>query len=1015
MKLLLLGPLELRVAGAGTDLGQPRRQAVLAALAADAGRPVTLETLVGRLWDGDPPDAARSVVYSHISRLRRLLDEAAAKEGGGAAARPSIRLGKVSGGYLLEADEDAVDLARFRSLVARGREPLYSDTERAGHLEEALRLWRGAPLPGLSGAWAERMRTAWSQERIEAALAWAQTCLRQGSPERVPELLRPLLADHPLSEPLAVLLMRSLAAVGSTTDALHVYTGIRRQLADELDLPPGPELRSAYEEVSSTTAVRERRAPQPPAPPVPAQLPMDIRPFTGRDAQLGDLTRALVPGAGPDGATAAVVSAVSGTAGVGKTALAVHWAHRSRGAFPDGQLYVDLRGYDPQKPVSAAQALTGFLTALGVPRQEIPLRLEDRAARYRTALDGRRLLVLLDNAASAAQVRHLLPGSPDCRTLITSRDSLGALVSVNGAHRVLLDALSRTDSLALLRALIGERIDAERSVALDLADQCARLPLALRVAAELVLSRPAEPLSRLVAELHDHQRRLDLLDSGDDPRAAVRAVFSWSYARLAELPARLFRLLGLHPGPDTDAHAAAALAGESVAAVRRALDLLARAHLLNRTAAGRYGMHDLLRVYAAELAARHDPAVEREAALTRLLDHCLAASAAAMDVLYPAERHLRPAVERPGTGLPPLRTAEEARAWLAAAQPTLVALCSRTEEPGPSGHTVRIATTLHRHYERSGHYTDALTVHTYALRAARSVGDARGEADVLVCLGAVHRRLGDYDSAQQLHDTALVLCRRIGYAAGEARHLTNVGVLHELRGRYREAAEQHERAVVLFRSVGDAHGEADVLNNLGIVLELLEDFEASVERYERALELYRAVHHPLGEASALGNLGILVARLGDHAAAARHFERALTLFRRLANAAGTGHALSNLGNALSGLGRHEEAAGHQREALDLFRRIGERYGETGALNGLGEALHGLGRAAEALEAHAEALEVAREIDEQEEQARAHVGAAVVLRDAAPQEADARLREALDLYTTLGSPRAEEVRELLDDR
>lgn len=1014
MKLLLLGPLELRVAGSGVDLGQPRRRAVLAALAADAGRPVPVETMVGRLWDGDPPDGARSVVYSHISRLRRLLDEAA--EGGREADRAPIRLGKVSGGYVLEADEGAVDLVRFRTLVARGREPLCPDAERVDLLDEALRLWRGAPLPGLPGAWAERMRTEWGQERVEAALVWARACLRHGSPERVPELLRAALADHPLSEQLAVVLMRSLAAVGSAADATLVYSEIHKRLADELDLPPGPELRSAYEELASRDPGRRPTVIRQPAGPVPAQLPMDIRPFTGRAEQLAELTRALTPGSRSDGATAAVVSALSGTAGVGKTALAVHWAHRSREAFPDGQLYVDLRGYDPHEPLSAGQALSGFLTALGVPRQEIPLRLEDRAARYRTALDGRRLLVVLDNAASAAQVRHLLPGSPDCRALITSRDSLGALVSVSGAHRVVLDALSLDESLALLRALTGERAETEHSVAVELAEQCARLPLALRVAAELVLSRPAEPLARLVAELHDHQRRLDLLDSGDDPRAAVRAVFSWSYARLAELPARLFRLLGLHPGTDTDVYGAAAMAGESVDAVRRALEVLAGAHLVNRTAAGRYGMHDLLRAYAAELAARHDPAAERTAGLTRLLDHSLAAAATAMDVLYPAERHLRPAVDRPGTGLPPLRTTEEARAWLGAAQPTLVALCSRTEEPGPSGYTVRIATTLHRHYERSGHHTDALTVHTYALRTARSVGDARGEADVLVCLGAVHRRLGDYDSAQRLHDTALALCRRIGYAAGEARHLTNVGVLHELRGRYREAAEQHERAVALFRSVGDGHGEADVLNNLGIVLELLEDFEASVQRYERALELYRSVGHPVGEAGALGNLGILVARLGDHTAAARYFERALALFRRLANASGTGHALTNLGNALSGQGRHEEAVGHQREALELFRRIGERYGEAGALNGLGEALHGLGREAEALDAHAAALEVAGGIEEQEEQARAHVGTAAVLRaEGKPEPAERHLREALELYTRLGSPRAREVRQTLGEQ
>ena len=1016
MKLLLLGPMHLRVAHSERDPGQPRRRVILAALAADAGRPVAVETLIDRLWDGEPPSGARSVVYSHVSRLRRLLDDAAAEESVTGARRPSIHIEKVSGGYRLNADDDAVDLIQFRRLVAQGRKPAYSDTERAEFLEQALRLWQGPALAGLPGAWAERIRAAWGQERIEAACAWAQGSLRQGGSESVPELLRPLLTEHPLSEPLAVLLMRALAATGSSTDALHVYTRIREQLADELGLAPGPELRSVYEELTADTPTRPRPAAPPAAAPVPAQLPMDIRPFTGRDDQLSALTRVLLDEGGAAGDTEATVSAVLGTAGVGKTALAVHWAHRSRPAFPDGQLYVDLRGYDPHQPVSAAQALTGFLTALGVPRPEIPLRLEDRAARYRTALDGRRLLVILDNAASTAQVRHLLPGNPRCRVLITSRDSLSGLVAVHGAHPVVLDALSRSDALKLLRALIGERLEAERPAATDLAEQCARLPLALRVAAQLVLSRPTETLARLVAELADHQRRLDLLDLGDDPRAAVRAVFSWSYARLADLPARLFRLLGLHPGPDIDAHSAAALADEPVDTVRQALDVLARAHLLNRTPAGRYAMHDLLRAYAADLTARHDTPAEHRVALTRLLDHCLATSAAAMDLLYPAERHLRPAIEHPGTGLPPLRTAEEARAWLTATQPTLVALCSRTEEPGPTEHTVRIATTLHRHYERSGHYTDALTIHTHALRAARSAGDTRGEVDVLACLGAVHRRLGDYDSARQLHDTALALCRTTDHPAGEARHLTNLGVLLELRGRYREAAEHHEQAVALFRSAGDAHGEADVLNNLGIVLELLEDFTASAERYEQALELYRAAHHPFGEASALGNLGILTARQGNHTAAAGYFERALTLFRRLTNPAGTGHALSNLGNALSALGRHQEAAEHQREALRTFRDIGERYGETGALNGLGEALNGLGQGTEALEAHAQALDVALEIEEQEEQARAHLGTAAVLRDTdRPEKVADHLSKALDLYTALNSPRAQDIRKMLDVR
>ncbi|AVV48047.1 AfsR family transcriptional regulator [Streptomyces sp. P3] len=1024
------------MAGSVVDVGQPRRRAVLAALAADAGRPVSVHTLVDRVWDTAAPDGARSVLYSHISRLRRLLDSAQSTAGGVDAEPPlaPLRIRRTSGGYVLEADEHTVDLLRFRSLVAQGREPHLSDTHRAHVLGEAMRLWRGVPMAGLPGAWAERTRAAWTQERVEAALAWARTLLRQGKPEEVPAVLQPLLAEHPLCEPLAVAVVRSLAAAGRAAEAVHAYTVIHRQLRTELGVDPGPELQAAYEETlrdagrvessgsGSAPAAVSTPHPAPGAAlvPIPAQLPMGISHFCGREEQLAELTRCLIgkdgpagPAAGESGA-AVVVSAVSGTAGVGKTALVVRWAHRFRQAFPDGQLYVDLRGYDPDEPLSAAQALAGFLTALGVPGQDIPPRLDDRAARYRTAVDGRRLLILLDNAASAAQVRPLLPGSPTCKVVVTSRDSLSSLVSVHGAHRVILDVLSPDEAHTLLRALLGSRVDADRAAATALAELCGSLPLALRVAAELVLSRPREPLADLVEELRDHRRRLDVLDSGDgDPRAAVRAVFSWSYDRLPEPDARLFRLLGLHPGPDVDAYSAAALAGETVERTRRSLDVLSRAHLVHRSGPGCHGMHDLLRAYAADLTSRHDGTAERDAALTRLLDHCLAASAAAMDVLYPAERHLRPVVEAPAGALPPLRTADECRAWLRAAQPTLVALCSRTEEPGPSRHTVRLATTLHRHYERSGHLADAMTVHTHALRAARAVGDVVGEVDVLVCVGAVHRRLGDHESAHRHHADALDLCRRVGYRAGEARHLTNVGVLHELQGRYRDAADHHEQSVELFRAVGDVHGEADALNNLGIVQELLEDYQASIERYQQALVLYRRTGHAFGEASALGNLGIVLARLGDHAAAAGRFERALALFRRLGHTGGEAHALSNLGDALCRQGEHEEAAEHQRQALVLFRRTGEPYGEAGALNGLGEALHGAGRHTEALDAHASALEVARGIGEQEEQARAHIGAALV-RQGRGERARAvdHLRQALSLYTALGSPRAEETRKML---
>ncbi|WP_128376396.1 AfsR/SARP family transcriptional regulator [Streptomyces cavernae] len=1027
MRLHLLGPLELWAGDRRFDLGQPRQRAVLASLAVDAGRLVTVDNLVDRVWDDTPPDGARSALYAHISRLRRTLQEAADADAGQTAPPPvpdrsPLSIRRASGGYILEADERDIDVTMFRALVSQAREEHLEDAHRGRLLTEALDLWRGVPLSGLTGAWAERVRTVWTQECIEATAAWARIQLRLGRAEEVVARVRPVLAEHSLAEPLAVVMIRALAASDRIAEALGTYADVRQRLADALGVDPGDELHAAHQEL--LRAQSEARpgegtaataaAPPPARGPVPEQLPASIRAFTGRDEQLAELTRHLTAGDTEAGdADTVVISAVSGTAGVGKTALAVHWAHRMRHAFPDGRLYVNLRGYDPEKPVSAATALSGFLAALGVPGPEIPARIDDRAARYRTAVSGRRMLIVLDNASSAEQIRPLLPGTPTCKVVVTSRDSLAPLVSLHGAHRLLLDVLSPDDALALLRTLVGDRVDAERADAVTLAEQCGRLPLALRVAAELVLFRPQVPLAELVTELRDFRRRLDLLDSDGDPRAAVRAVFSWSYERLPDPAARLFRLLGLHPGPDFGAHAAAALSGEPVDRVRRALNILIRAHLVQQTRPGRYTMHDLLRAYAADQSETHDGPGDRAEALSRLLDHCLAAAAAAMDVLYPAERHLRPPVPAFDTVLPPLRTAAESQEWLRAEQPTLVALCARTEYSGSAENTVRLAMTLHRHYERSGRYADALAVHGHALRAARQAGDARGEADVLVCIGAVHRRLSDYETSRENHEASLAICRRTGYQVGEARNLTNLGVLHELQGQYPQAAECHTQAVVLFRSAGDRQGEADVLNNLGIVHELLEDFDASMNDYRQALALYRELGHTTGEAGALGNLGITLSRLGEHAAAAGHFERALDAFRRLGHPSGEAHALTNLGDALCGMGRHEEAAERQRQALALFRQTKERYGEAGARNGIGEALHGMGRHTEALEAHASALSVALEINEQEEQARAQIGTARVQETLGdPGRARTHWQQALDLYTALGSPRAEDVRKQL---
>jgi tetratricopeptide (TPR) repeat protein/transcriptional regulator with XRE-family HTH domain len=756
--------------------------------------------------------------------------------------------------------------------------------------------------------------------------------------------------------------------------------------------------------------------PQPaPAPaPAPAQLPPDVASFTGRGAELARLDALLLGTGSPatPGRTRparrprpapVVVAAVSGTAGVGKTALAVHWAHQARGRFPDGQLYVNLRGYDPDQPMAAGDALAGFLGALGLAGRDIPHDVDDRAARYRTVTAGRRMLVVLDNAATVEQVRPLLPGTGPCAVLVTSRDSLAGLVALHGAHRLDLDLLPAADAHALLRRLVGPRVDAEPDAAAALAAQCVRLPLALRVAAELAACRPAALLSGLAGELADQRRRLDLLDAGGDRRAAVAAVFSWSLRHLPPAAARTFRLLGLHPGAETDAHAVAALTETGLEHSRRMLDGLARAHLVHPTTGGRYGMHDLLRAYAASLATAQDSDEQRRAALGRLFDYYLAAAAAAMSRLHPAEAHLRPRIPPATTPMPVLADPDEALAWLDVERPGLVAAAAHTAAHGWPTHTIRLAVILYRYLD-GGHYTDALATHAHARNAAQRVGDQAGEALALLGLGMVHHRLGRYGPAADHLRQALALFQRAGDGTGQARALSSLGAVESRLGRYEPAAAHHRQALALFQRAGDRAGEARALNNLGLVETRLGRYEPAATHHRRALALFRQAGHRTGEAVALNSLGTAEAGLVRYRPAAAHHRQALTLFRQLGDRSGEASALANLGIVYCRRGRPERAAEQFSLALTLFRGSGERDGAAIALNGLGDAARAAGRPADALTHHTEALAIATETGARDQQASAHAGlghAHHALGD--PTGARPHHERAAALYTDLGVP------------
>jgi tetratricopeptide (TPR) repeat protein len=664
----------------------------------------------------------------------------------------------------------------------------------------------------------------------------------------------------------------------------------------------------------------------------------------------------------------------------------VRWARRAAAAFPDGQLYVNLRGYDPGAPVSPGDALAGFLRALGLAGEDIPAGEDERAAAYRSLLDGRRMLVVLDNAASVEQLRPLLPGSPACLVVVTSRDSLAGLVARHGARRLALDTLPAADAIGLLRALIGDRVDAEPDVAAELASQCARLPLALRVAAELAAASPDSRLAELAVELAGEQRRLDLLDAGGDERTAVRGVFSWSYRHLPAGPARAFRLAGLHPGPDLDAYAIAALAagtgatggpgGGPVTATQAkdAVALLARAHLVHPLGAGRYGMHDLLRAYARELAAAEDGADGQQAALTSLFDYYLGVAASAMDVLVPAERHYRPRLEPVATPAPDLATVAQARGWLDAERPTLVAVALHTAAQGWPGHTTRLAATLYRYLETGGHYADAVTVHGRSNHAARLLGDRAAEAMALTNLGIISWRQGRYQQAADYHQQSLATSVAIGDRRGEANALANLGTVYERRGRYRQAAHCHQQALAVFQSIGERTGEARSLGNLGSVAGREGRYEQAVDWYQRALAVFLETGDPTGEAS----------------------------------------ALPDLGHAYQRMGRYEEAVGCYQRALALFRETGDRAGEVEARNGVAEILLATGRPDEAQVAYSAALALAGRLGEAYEQARAHNGLAAALHAAGDAGLARHHRScALELYSALGAPEADAIRAELD--
>jgi tetratricopeptide (TPR) repeat protein/transcriptional regulator with XRE-family HTH domain len=741
---------------------------------------------------------------------------------------------------------------------------------------------------------------------------------------------------------------------------------------------------------------------------LPRQLPTTVSQFAGRRAELAALTRMLDQGG--EAAGAVVISAIRGMAGIGKTALAVRWAHMVADRFRDGQLYVNLRGYDPDQPVAAADALAGLLRSLGVPGQEIPDGAEDRARLYRSRLAGRRVLVLLDNARDGEHVRLLLPGDPGCVAVVTSRDALAGLVAADGARRLDLDVLPLADAVALLRSLIGPRADQEPEAMAALAGLCARLPLALRIAAEQAAGCPKVPLAGLVAELK--ASRLDCLDAGED-RADVRAVFSWSYRQLPEEVAGAFALTGLHPGVDLDVAAAAALTGTSTGQARRVLRRLHRASLVQAADPGRYGMHDLLRAYAREQATATDSGGRCEQALTRLFDYYLAAAAAAMDILYPAEAHRRPRIPAFAAAAPAMAGEADARAWLDTERANLAAVAAHCAGHGWPRHATDLAATLFRYLISGSHLPEAHMIYGHALQAARLSGDLAAEAEALNGLGGIAIMKGQCRDAAGHYQAALERYRRCGDRAGEARALHNLGITDKELHNYRSSAGYYRQAIAAFEDAGDSLGAARALAYLAAAETELGSYDQAGEHLQRALPVLQDSKDPAGEADALGRIGMLNLRCGQLAQAAAFFEEALAIYRSLGHPGGVAAELCNLAEVSVRQGQYGQAIGSSRRALALYRETGNQNGETVTLCTLARALHGAGRTAAARAELQTALRLAAETGNTYQQAAIHRDLADSRhRDGQDELACHHWRQALTLYTQLGAPEADQVRSRL---
>ncbi|GIJ10464.1 BTAD domain-containing putative transcriptional regulator [Micromonospora andamanensis] len=1018
-----MGPIELWAADHRLETGQPRQRAVLAALLVDAGRVVPVETLIDRVWGEEQPEHARRVLHSHISRVRHLLSQADAEPS------TSARLAREPGGYLLRVDEEQIDGHRFRLLLqsARDRQGL-NDVDRTRLIREALTLWRGQPLAGVPGEWAAQVRAGWTAERVDAVVEWARIELRQGNPEEVLAQLTGLTAEHPLVEPLVEVFMRALHATGRSAEALDRYAGFRRQLAEGLGVDPSPVLQRLHlsilrgeplqadtDAVTSVPAPRATGTSAPAAGPTtiagsdvavthrPRTLPRQAPDFTGRSEIIARVAAAVRAG----DRRSTMVQLIDGMPGSGKTTLAVQLAVMLQDDYPDGQLFIDLHGHSARDPMDPRAALSALLQQMEVPPDRLPVDFEGRVAYWRTLLSGRRLVLVLDNAGSSAQIAPLLPTAPGSLTLITSRRRLG-LDSVQLEPLPLMTAAEATELLARIAG--SDRVAAEPAATSEVVHRCGYLPLAIRLAGTRLAHRPNWRVGDLAARLRGDGPTLPELTA---ETRTVAAAFALSCAQLSPPAHRVFRLLSLHTGADFDACAAAALVGLPLPRTQHLLDELVDSYLVEEPTVGRYRLHDLVREYAFELCTATDTDDERHAAVEGLLDFYLHAA----DV---ARRSIESVRSRrffaPGSPRRP-DLVEELGAlpssWCAVERRNLAAAVALAMDTGCYHYVWRLARVCWRYLYHAGSLDELIALQEQALAAARKLGDDEALTASGNYLASAYFRQGRTQRCLDFLEPAMAAGQRLGNKAWLAVLHGNMSIAYLNAGRHPEAVEHALQALRELRDTVEPDPDVPrLLSGLGEIYAITGRYEEGLLHLRRALFLAVENGDQAVVAGVLRNIGSIRSRQGAHRYAKRLLTASLLLYRRLDTGWGEGEVLNDLASNELAKGRPDLAAQKYHEVIPALRDKRIPGIESAAHNGLGRAALASGDVQAAREHFEHALELVRETGHRREIAMSLDGIACCLAATEPHRARVLWQRALKLLIELDMPERFEVEKRL---